>query len=112
MLSKVRPSNRSGTCTIWPADRSWSAKTWMPGVRPWVWWKSRTLAIRMLLGGGILPPQPVDRLTDEVGVSGVSPVLLDQVEDGSAQAGPRAVWPRLLDELVENPLLACPRQPG
>ena len=64
------------------------------------------------VGGRILADQPVDRLTDQVRVSGVSPVLLDQVEDRSAQAGPPAVRLRLLDELVETALVEGRREPG
>src|SRR3954468_18401303 len=45
MESNVRPSNRSGVWTVWPAARSSSANAWMPGVRPWAWWNSRTSAI-------------------------------------------------------------------
>src|SRR5262245_61885676 len=42
MLSNVRPSNRSGAWTVWPAARSSSAKALTPGVRPWAWWNRRT----------------------------------------------------------------------
>ena len=42
---KVRPSKRSGVCTVWPARRSSSAKAWKPAVCPCAWWKSNTSAI-------------------------------------------------------------------
>jgi hypothetical protein len=48
-VSKVRPSNRSGVCTVSPARRSSSAKATMPGVSPCAWWKSTTSVIPTLL---------------------------------------------------------------
>jgi hypothetical protein len=35
-----------------------------------------------------LPYATVDRLAEQVGVAGVPPVLLDEVEEHPAQAGP------------------------
>ena len=44
-VPKVRPSNRSGVCTVCPARRNSSANATTPGVNPCEWWKSTTSAI-------------------------------------------------------------------
>src|SRR5690554_2494036 len=46
MDANVLPSNRSGACTVCPAERRVSAKATTPGVRPSAWWKSAISVIR------------------------------------------------------------------
>src|SRR3954470_20977980 len=50
--SKVRPSNRSGVCTVCPSDRSSSANAVMPGESPRAWWNRTTSAMP-----GTYPPR-------------------------------------------------------
>ncbi len=47
--------------------------------------------LRAPSGGRVLTDSPVDRLTYQVGVAGVPPILLDQIADQPAQAGVAAV---------------------
>src|SRR5689334_13661687 len=60
----VRPSNRSGACTVWPPTRSRSAKAVTPGVSPWAWWNRTISAIgsARALGRGVQRPDEQDLL--------------------------------------------------
>src|SRR6187431_292274 len=58
----VRPSKRSGVCTLCPASRSSSAKARKPVVWPIAWWKRSTSAISPpSLVVGRVPPEPSER---------------------------------------------------
>src|SRR5439155_11469169 len=45
IVSNLRPSNRSGVCTVCPACRNSSANDRTPAVSPWTWWYSTTSVI-------------------------------------------------------------------
>src|SRR5262245_52216625 len=45
MPANVRPSKRSGVCTVWPAPRSVSAKPRTQSVSPSAWWRTTTSAM-------------------------------------------------------------------
>jgi hypothetical protein len=57
--------------------------------------------LRTPIHGRVFSDQPVDGLAKQIGVPGVPAVLLDQVAQQSAQAGPAAVRPRQVDRLVQ-----------
>ena len=120
--SKVRPSKRSGVCTVWPASRNSFANMCKPSVGPSAWWKSSTSAIVFLPSVNVsdsdrietysLPP--TSRPSHRIGAPSAHNWEMVEISDDDFERMVSEVFDALPDDMVrgvENVGIVVENQP-